>query len=168
MGSGRRWESFASHFSTFPTISAFQRTDQHYNAGKSKAVMLGELTHSATQSKSQAALHDLAARRCCATPHLPGRVTPHIYQEAEIVALLNAAHHMDPPNSLRPATFETLFGLIACAGLRVSEPKFGSYPEPKSVKPSTDAHLRRFGTLTEWVNQNASEKWPSQQSRPWW
>lgn len=52
---------------------------------------------------------------------IPGRLTPHIYQEAEIVALLNAAHHMEPPNSLRLATFETLFGLIACAGLRVSE-----------------------------------------------
>lgn len=52
---------------------------------------------------------------------IPGRVAPHIYQEAEIAALLNAARHMDPPNSLRPATFETLFGLISCAGLRVSE-----------------------------------------------
>lgn len=52
---------------------------------------------------------------------IPGRLTPHICQEAEIVALLDAARHMNPPNSLRPATFETLFGLIACAGLRVSE-----------------------------------------------
>ena len=52
---------------------------------------------------------------------IPGRVTPHIYQEAEIVALLDAARHMEPLNSLRSITFETLFGLIACAGLRVSE-----------------------------------------------
>jgi len=52
---------------------------------------------------------------------MPGRLTPHICHETEIVALLDAARHMDPPNSLRPATFETLFGLIACAGLRVSE-----------------------------------------------
>jgi integrase len=48
-------------------------------------------------------------------------VAPHIYQEAEIVALLAAAHGLNPQGGLRPATFETLFGLIASAGLRVSE-----------------------------------------------
>ena len=52
---------------------------------------------------------------------LPGRVAPHIYREAEIVELLAAAHGLNPQGGLRPATFETLFGLIASAGLRVSE-----------------------------------------------
>ncbi len=51
----------------------------------------------------------------------PGRVAPHIYGEEEIVELLAAAHHLGPPGSLRPATFETLFGLMASTGLRVSE-----------------------------------------------
>ena len=52
---------------------------------------------------------------------VPGRMAPHIYHEAEIVALLAAAHGLNPQGGLRPATFETLFGLIASAGLRVSE-----------------------------------------------
>jgi integrase len=52
---------------------------------------------------------------------VPGRVVPHIYHEAEIVELLAAARGLNPQDSLRPITFETLFGLIASAGLRVSE-----------------------------------------------
>ena len=52
---------------------------------------------------------------------IPGRVAPHIYREAEIVELMVAARGMNPQGGLRPHTFETLFGLIASAGLRVSE-----------------------------------------------
>ena len=52
---------------------------------------------------------------------VPGRVAPHIYREAEIVELLAVARGLNPQGGLRPATFETLFGLIASAGLRVSE-----------------------------------------------
>jgi integrase len=51
----------------------------------------------------------------------PKRVAPHIYREEEIVALLDAAAHLGPPGSLRPATYEALFGLMAATGLRVSE-----------------------------------------------
>jgi integrase len=51
----------------------------------------------------------------------PGRVAPHIYREEEIVELLAAARRLGPRGSLRPATFETLFGLMASTGLRVSE-----------------------------------------------
>jgi len=47
------------------------------------------------------------------------RSTPHIYYEQEIVDLLAAARHLSP--ALRGATYETLFGLIASTGLRVSE-----------------------------------------------
>jgi integrase len=52
---------------------------------------------------------------------VPGRVAPHIYREDEIIELLAAARCLNPPGSLRPVIFETLFGLIAAAGLRVSE-----------------------------------------------
>ena len=51
----------------------------------------------------------------------PGRVTPHIFHEEEIVALLAAARRIGPKGSLRSATYETLFGLMASTGLRVSE-----------------------------------------------
>ena len=47
------------------------------------------------------------------------RLAPHIYTEQEIADLLAAAHRLQPP--LRGATYETLFGLLAATGLRLSE-----------------------------------------------
>lgn len=49
------------------------------------------------------------------------RRTPHIYSEAELSALVAAARSLTPSTSLRPHTYATLFGLLACTGLRVSE-----------------------------------------------
>ncbi len=47
------------------------------------------------------------------------RVTPHIYSDAEIAALMTAARMLR--NRLKAATFETLIGLLAVTGLRGSE-----------------------------------------------
>ncbi len=52
---------------------------------------------------------------------LPERQAPHIYSEQEIVDLLAAARRLGPAPGLRGVIFETLFGLIACTGLRISE-----------------------------------------------
>jgi len=49
------------------------------------------------------------------------RLAPHIYSQQEIIDLLAAAHSLGPIPGLRGATYETLFGLIASTGLRVSE-----------------------------------------------
>lgn len=49
------------------------------------------------------------------------RVTPHIYSDAEVSALLAAARRLRSPTGLRPQTYATLIGLISCTGLRVSE-----------------------------------------------
>ena len=49
------------------------------------------------------------------------RLTPHIYTDQEINDLLRAARKMSPKKTLRPATYEALFGLIAATGLRISE-----------------------------------------------
>ncbi len=49
------------------------------------------------------------------------RLTPHIYTDQEILDLLQAAREMAPQGTLRPATYEALFGLIASTGLRISE-----------------------------------------------
>jgi integrase len=49
------------------------------------------------------------------------RRTPHIYSEAELSALVAAARSLTPSTGLRPHTCATLFGLLACTGLRVSE-----------------------------------------------
>lgn len=51
----------------------------------------------------------------------PGRGTPHIYSEQEIEDLLHAARRLGPYNSIRGLLYETLFGLLASTGLRISE-----------------------------------------------
>jgi len=49
------------------------------------------------------------------------RLTPHIYTDREVADLLRAAGQLTPEGALRPATYKTLFGLIAATGLRLSE-----------------------------------------------
>lgn len=49
------------------------------------------------------------------------RLVPHIYTDEEIRALLDAAASMKPAGGMRAPTYRTLFGLIASAGLRLSE-----------------------------------------------
>lgn len=49
------------------------------------------------------------------------RMVPHIYTAEEIASLLEAANALSPKDGLRPVTYQTLFGLIAATGLRVSE-----------------------------------------------
>jgi integrase len=49
------------------------------------------------------------------------RTPPHIYSDVELVSLLTAAGQLGPPGGIRPRTYATLFGLLACAGLRIAE-----------------------------------------------
>jgi integrase len=49
------------------------------------------------------------------------RLAPHIYSEEEICDLVAAARRLAPLGGLRPITYETIFGLIAATGLRISE-----------------------------------------------
>lgn len=53
--------------------------------------------------------------------HASYRLPPHIYTEDEILDLLTMVRHLKPKGGLRSATYETLFGLLASTGLRVSE-----------------------------------------------
>lgn len=49
------------------------------------------------------------------------RLALHIYSEQEICDLVAAASRLGPEGGLRPATYATIFGLIAATGLRRSE-----------------------------------------------
>lgn len=49
------------------------------------------------------------------------RLVPHIYTDAELSALLEAANGLAPEHGLRPATCRCVFGLLAASGLRISE-----------------------------------------------
>ncbi len=52
---------------------------------------------------------------------LPERQAPHIFSERELVDLLDAARRLGPKPGLRGIVYETLFGLIASTGVRISE-----------------------------------------------
>jgi len=49
------------------------------------------------------------------------RKPPHVYSDSEIADLLQAAAALASPGGLRPHCYATLFGLLACIGLRISE-----------------------------------------------
>ncbi len=49
------------------------------------------------------------------------RPQPHLYSQAQIGALLEAARSLRPKDSLRPHTYFTLIGLLASCGLRGGE-----------------------------------------------
>lgn len=49
------------------------------------------------------------------------RTPPHIYSDDELAALLGEAAGLSPNGGLRPHCYVTLFSLLACTGLRISE-----------------------------------------------
>jgi integrase len=49
------------------------------------------------------------------------RPQPHIYSDTQLRQLVLAAARLKPTGSLRPRTYSTLLGLLACTGLRISE-----------------------------------------------
>ena len=49
------------------------------------------------------------------------RTTPYICSAAEMHALVCGARQLSPQGGLRPLTYATLLGLLACTGLRISE-----------------------------------------------
>lgn len=49
------------------------------------------------------------------------RTTPYIFSKDEIQQILSSARMLWPKNGIRPQTYETLFSLLTCTGLRISE-----------------------------------------------
>jgi integrase len=49
------------------------------------------------------------------------RPQPHIYSDQQLRRLVLAAGKLEPTDPLRPRTYATLLGLLACTGLRISE-----------------------------------------------
>lgn len=74
----------------------------------------------ARHAKAEDPRHEIPPR------HVFGRerrvpAPPYIYRAGEIELLLDSARKLGPRRSLRPRTYYTLFGLLACTGLRISE-----------------------------------------------
>jgi integrase/recombinase XerD len=54
-------------------------------------------------------------------PHRPGRARPYLYSNDEVRKLLQAARQLPSTHGLRGLTYSSLLGLLAVAGLRISE-----------------------------------------------
>jgi integrase/recombinase XerD len=99
---------------TLDWATASSSTDPR-NPARRLAMVRGFLRH----------LHGLDDATDVPAPGLLGptghRSPPHVYSDAEIADLLSSASQLDPPGGLRPVCYVTLFGLLACTGLRISE-----------------------------------------------
>jgi len=63
--------------------------------------------------------HEIPPDRVFEAPHI--RRLPHIYTPDEVCWILEEAGRLEPAGSLRPHTYQTLFGVLAACGLRISE-----------------------------------------------
>lgn len=64
-------------------------------------------------------LTEIPEQRLLGSPVRRGQ--PHIYSDEQLRALIKAAGAISSSDPLRPSTYATLFGLLACTGMRVSE-----------------------------------------------
>ena len=76
---------------------------------------------------------------------LPERQAPHIYSEQEIIDLLAAARQLGASPSLRGIVYETLFGLLASTGMRISEALALSIADVDLKLGMLTIHLAKFG-----------------------
>jgi integrase/recombinase XerD len=53
--------------------------------------------------------------------HRPRRRPPFLFTPPQVAALVREAASLGPETSLQPRVYSTLFGLLACTGLRISE-----------------------------------------------
>jgi integrase len=84
----------------------------------------------------------------------PRRPHPDLLSATDISRILDAAGRMGPRGSLRPWTHQTLFGLLACTGLRPREARNLLVPDverdgrpPRLRIRQTKFHTSRWGPL---------------------
>ncbi|MER2517220.1 MAG: tyrosine-type recombinase/integrase [Candidatus Accumulibacter phosphatis] len=85
----------------------------------SRAVRLNVLIRFARFAHAEERLHEVPPNHVFC--HRCIRRHPYIFSDAEIVRILEQAQRLNPPGSLRPQTYSTLFGLLAATGMRISE-----------------------------------------------
>ncbi len=73
----------------------------------------------ARHARAEDATHQLPPDHVFAAPHLPR--LPHIFEPEQMRRILEQAGTLGPAGSLRPYTYQTLFGLLLSCGLRISE-----------------------------------------------
>lgn len=80
---------------------------------------LGTVRRFADHARAEDSEHDLVPRQIFAGKR--SRRLPVLFSSEQLGQLLDATSRLRPKGSLRPLTYHTLFGLLACTGLRISE-----------------------------------------------
>jgi len=75
----------------------------------------------AMHARAEDPRHELPPRNVFARARGQYRRPPYIYTPEAVGTLLAAAARLGPAGSVRPDTYSTLFALLACTGLRISE-----------------------------------------------
>ena len=115
-----RYLDAAGHHGPIPLMASVDwatstSTPDPRNHARRLSVVRGFLRHlSALDGSTEVPPLGLLGPTCHRTP-------PHIYSDDEITALLRAAAGLAPPGGLRPHCYVTLFSVLACTGLRISE-----------------------------------------------
>lgn len=81
---------------------------------------LGMVRRFAEHARAEDPRHEIVSRNVFANSKRR-RPFPYIFSSEELLELLVATAYLRPRGSLRPLTYYTLFGLVATAGLRISE-----------------------------------------------
>ncbi len=65
--------------------------------------------------------HQIPSAQAIGRRHLPRRRPPFLFTPPQVAALVLETNALGPKTSLQPRVYSTLFGLLACTGLRISE-----------------------------------------------
>ena len=123
--SGRLLKSFvafsAQHEATFITTQyVLQWATAPRNASLSRrAVRLGTVRRFAIYANAVDGRHEVPPQGLL--PRRTHRRPPYIYNDGEIVDLIDAAHRLSGTTGLRPSTYATLLGLLTVTGMRSGE-----------------------------------------------
>ena len=85
-----------------------------------RCVRLRTVVHFARYLQAEDARHEVPPPDVFGR-HPPRRRPPFLFTPHEVTALVGAARALDPRGARVPLVYPTLFGLIACTGLRISE-----------------------------------------------
>ena len=105
-----------SHATATVTVTAaldWATSDQHRNRAQRLTIVRGF----ARYLQALDPVHEVPPTRLLPTRRT--RPVPHLYSQADVTALMDAARKLEPP--LRAATTETVIGLLAVTGMRIGE-----------------------------------------------
>ena len=140
-------ERFRGSWPTLQVVERYLATTKHLHPGTraNRLSVVRQLCRYLRQFEPECYIPDRTSKR----ERRPSRL-PHIFSDAEVRALLQAAGDLRPANSLRPQTYVTLFGLLYVTGLRCGEAFALNFADVDLEQDLIFVHEGKFGK-SRWV-----------------